>query len=206
MSLVFATVWCIVAGRACEGDASLVFAVPLCKTPSHSLKTSAALPVRSSVPVLCLLQARLFFHAKRVFIMKVFSALQTRYAYTPPVPVSPAVRSGWLPPRRRKREGRTPASPIAPIAIAVRAPLTNTLDVAGEFLPFQEVELHAKVAGYIRHISVDIGDKVKAGQVLATLDIPELTAQVARRERGRTPNPGPDQPREERCAACPGEL
>ena len=71
-----------------------------------------------------------------------------------------------------------PAAPIAPIAVAVRAPLTNTLEVAGEFIPFQEVELHAKVAGYIRHISVDIGDKVKAGQVLATLDIPELTAQV----------------------------
>ncbi|HZY63907.1 MAG TPA: efflux RND transporter periplasmic adaptor subunit [Edaphobacter sp.] len=68
--------------------------------------------------------------------------------------------------------------PIAPIAIAKRTALANTLNVAGEFIPFQEVELHAKVAGYIRHIYVDIGDKVKEGQVLATLDIPELTAQV----------------------------
>ncbi|MEO6801889.1 MAG: biotin/lipoyl-binding protein, partial [Granulicella sp.] len=76
------------------------------------------------------------------------------------------------------------AAPIAPIAIVSRAPLTNTLNVAGEFLPFQEVELHAKVAGYIRHISVDIGDKVKAGQVLATLDIPELTAQVQGADAG----------------------
>jgi RND family efflux transporter MFP subunit len=70
------------------------------------------------------------------------------------------------------------AAPIAPIAVVERAPLTNTLEVAGEFLPFQEVELHAKVAGYIRRINVDIGDKVKTGQVLATLDIPELSAQV----------------------------
>ena len=69
-------------------------------------------------------------------------------------------------------------SPPAAVAVVSRAPLSNTLQVAGEFLPFQEVELHAKVAGYIRHIGVDIGDKVKAGQVLATLDIPELTAQV----------------------------
>jgi RND family efflux transporter MFP subunit len=51
------------------------------------------------------------------------------------------------------------------------------LQVAGEFIPYQEVELHAKVAGYIRHIGVDIGDRVKAGQVLATLDVPELVAQ-----------------------------
>ncbi len=77
-----------------------------------------------------------------------------------------------------------PSSPIAPIAVAVRAPLTNTLNVAGEFLPFQEVELHAKVAGYIRHINVDIGDKVKEGEVLATLDIPELTAQVEGADAG----------------------
>ncbi|WP_229668636.1 efflux RND transporter periplasmic adaptor subunit [Edaphobacter acidisoli] len=69
--------------------------------------------------------------------------------------------------------------PIAPVVTVTRAPLNNTLEVAGEFIPYQEVELHAKVAGYIRHISVDIGDRVKAGQVLATLDVPELSAQVA---------------------------
>ena len=68
---------------------------------------------------------------------------------------------------------------IAPVAEVVRAPLSKTLDVAGEFYPYQEVELHAKVAGYIRRINVDIGDKVRAGEVLATLDVPELTAQAA---------------------------
>jgi RND family efflux transporter MFP subunit len=77
-----------------------------------------------------------------------------------------------------KTDDAANAPPIAPIAVVSRAPLTNTLNVAGEFLPMQEVELHAKVAGYIRHISVDIGDKVHTGEVLATLDIPELTAQV----------------------------
>jgi RND family efflux transporter MFP subunit len=68
--------------------------------------------------------------------------------------------------------------PIAPVATVERAHLENTFQAAGEFLPFQEVELHAKVAGYVRHINVDIGDRVKAGQVLATLDVPELVAQV----------------------------
>jgi len=59
-----------------------------------------------------------------------------------------------------------------------RAPLSNTLSIAGEFVPYQEVELHAKVAGYIRNINVDIGDHVHKGQVLAVLEIPELTAQL----------------------------
>jgi RND family efflux transporter MFP subunit len=56
--------------------------------------------------------------------------------------------------------------------------------VAGEFIPFQEVELHAKVAGFIRRINVDIGDRVRAGEVLATLEVPELTAQVTGAEAG----------------------
>jgi RND family efflux transporter MFP subunit len=84
-------------------------------------------------------------------------------------------------------EPTNPVSSVGPpaaVAVVSRAPLSNTLEVAGEFLPFQEVELHAKVAGYIKHIGVDIGDRVKAGQVLATLDIPELTAQVQGADAG----------------------
>jgi RND family efflux transporter MFP subunit len=67
---------------------------------------------------------------------------------------------------------------------ASRATLANTLTVAGEFIPYQEVELHAKVAGYIRSIHVDIGDKVKQGEVLAVLDVPELQAQVQGAQAG----------------------
>jgi RND family efflux transporter MFP subunit len=69
----------------------------------------------------------------------------------------------------------------APATAAVvkvkRTPLSNTLSIAGEFLPYQEVELHAKVTGYIRNINVDIGDRVHKGQVLANLEVPELVAQ-----------------------------
>jgi RND family efflux transporter MFP subunit len=75
-------------------------------------------------------------------------------------------------------------NPIAPVVSASRATLANTLTVAGEFLPYQEVELHAKVAGYIRSIHVDIGDKVSQGEVLAVLDVPELQAQVQGAQAG----------------------
>jgi len=75
-------------------------------------------------------------------------------------------------------------NPIAPVVPASRATLANTLTVAGEFIPYQEVELHAKVAGYIRSIHVDIGDKVKQGEVLAVLDVPELQAQVQGAQAG----------------------
>lgn len=82
----------------------------------------------------------------------------------------------------------TPPPPTPPTVAAVvsvtHGTLANTLTVAGEFLPYQEVELHAKVAGYVRRINVDIGDKVKEGQVLATLDVPELQAQVQGAQAG----------------------
>lgn len=71
--------------------------------------------------------------------------------------------------------GFTPAA----VARVERRTLSNTLTIAGEFKPFQEVDVHAKVAGYIRKIYVDVGDHVKEGQTLAVLEVPELAAQLA---------------------------
>jgi RND family efflux transporter MFP subunit len=67
----------------------------------------------------------------------------------------------------------------AAVARAERRNLGNTLTIAGEFKPFQDVDVHAKVAGYIREIYVDVGDHVKEGQTLAVLEVPELAAQLA---------------------------
>src|SRR6476646_3743213 len=66
----------------------------------------------------------------------------------------------------------------AAVALVKRGPLVNTVTLSGAFRPYQEVDVHAKVAGYIRNIFVDVGDHVKAGQVLAILEVPELNAQV----------------------------
>ncbi len=68
--------------------------------------------------------------------------------------------------------------PYAAVAPVTRGPIANSFSIAGQFLPYQNVELHAKVAGYIKSISVDIGDHVHTGQVLAILEVPELVAQV----------------------------
>lgn len=71
-----------------------------------------------------------------------------------------------------------PPRRVAPVVFATRSPLENAITLAGEFRPFQQVDVHAKVAGYIRHIFVDVGDKVSTGQELAILEVPELNAQV----------------------------
>jgi len=68
--------------------------------------------------------------------------------------------------------------PYAAVAPVKREAIATSLSIAGQFVPYQNVELHAKVAGYIRNINVDIGDRVHKGQLLAVLEIPELMAQV----------------------------
>ena len=73
---------------------------------------------------------------------------------------------------------RDNARVFAAVAPVQRKTIATSLSIAGQFVPYQNVELHAKVAGYIRNINVDIGDHVHQGQVLAVLEIPELVAQV----------------------------
>jgi len=60
------------------------------------------------------------------------------------------------------------------VAKVVREDLAEEQSFDAEFRPFQEIDLHAKVAGFVRSMNVDIGDRVHEGQLLATLEIPEL--------------------------------
>jgi RND family efflux transporter MFP subunit len=69
--------------------------------------------------------------------------------------------------------------PPAAVARVERHNVGSTLTIAGEFKPFQDVDVHAKVAGYIKQIYVDVGDRVKEGQTLAVLEVPELAAQLS---------------------------
>ncbi len=70
--------------------------------------------------------------------------------------------------------------PIVPTARVVRMDLVNDLVLTAEFEPFQQVDLMAKVSGYVRSIGVDIGDRVRSGQILATLEIPEMEDDLTR--------------------------
>jgi RND family efflux transporter MFP subunit len=80
----------------------------------------------------------------------------------------------------RKADADSP--PSAAVVKAVRRDLTSKLQIASEFQPNQEIEVYAKVSGYISKLYVDWGTHVKQGQLLATLEIPELQQQVAQDE------------------------
>jgi RND family efflux transporter MFP subunit len=77
---------------------------------------------------------------------------------------------------------RTASAGDEPAVVSVvkiaRGDLSQGLTLAAEFRPFQEIEVHAKVAGYVKSIDVDVGDRVRAGQLLAVLEIPELENDI----------------------------
>jgi RND family efflux transporter MFP subunit len=68
--------------------------------------------------------------------------------------------------------------PSAKVAAAARGDIAHTLSLAGQFQPYQVVDVHPKVTGFMVKINVDIGDKVRKGQTLAVLEVPELNAQL----------------------------
>ena len=61
----------------------------------------------------------------------------------------------------------------------VRKSLGRQLTVSSELVPFQEIDVYAKESGFVKTLNVDYGTHVKAGQVMAVLEIPELQLQLA---------------------------
>src|SRR5258707_6339595 len=68
------------------------------------------------------------------------------------------------------------------VVIVVSRSAERKVQLPGEFIPFQTVTIHAKVTGFVDRVEVDRGSVVKKGQLLATLDAPELRAQRAEAE------------------------
>lgn len=69
---------------------------------------------------------------------------------------------------------------VVPAVRVSRASIASKTVLTAEFQPFQEVDVMAKVAGYVRSIKVDLGDHVREGQVLAELEAPEMTDEVSK--------------------------
>jgi RND family efflux transporter MFP subunit len=100
-------------------------------------------------------------HSKRALVASLFaSAIIMQGCKSAPLPVADV--------------------PTVPVAMAESASLENNLVLSAEFRPFQEVDVMAKVAGYVRAINVDIGSHVAHNSILATLDVPEIQDDLAK--------------------------
>jgi RND family efflux transporter MFP subunit len=76
----------------------------------------------------------------------------------------------------------SPDVPTVAVARVTAADLSHDLVLTAEFKPYQEVDVMAKVAGFVKDINVDIGDRVHTGQLLATLEAPEMQDDLAHAE------------------------
>jgi len=118
-------------------------------------------------------------------------ALRRRFGLIWPLLGSGIIVFGvWLYARKHTGAEPEPAdlpAPTVAVETVDREDLWIEDTIPAEFRPYVEAELNAKVSGYVDKMNVDFGDKVKAGQLLATLEVPELHAELdaakAARER-----------------------
>ena len=88
-------------------------------------------------------------------------------------------------PARAKAADGDSGGPVTVAAARVeRGPLARTIRLTAEFRPYQEIDIHAKVAGFVQSIPVDIGDRVKQGGTIATLEVPELQEDLNKAQAG----------------------
>jgi membrane fusion protein (multidrug efflux system) len=57
--------------------------------------------------------------------------------------------------------------------------LSSSIQIPGELIAFQQVDLYAKVSSFIKKMNVDVGSEVTTGQVLATMEAPEINSQLS---------------------------
>lgn len=67
-----------------------------------------------------------------------------------------------------------------PVVRAATQSIGDALTLSAEFTPYQNIDVMAKVAGYVKEIRVDVGSIVKQGDLLAVLEVPEMKDDLAR--------------------------
>jgi RND family efflux transporter MFP subunit len=77
-----------------------------------------------------------------------------------------------------KVEANTGSALTVGVTRVTKKTLSRQITLSSELVPFQEIDVYAKESGYVQKLNVDYGSHVKQGQVMATLEIPELLAQL----------------------------
>src|SRR6266496_5493515 len=93
--------------------------------------------------------------------------------------VGQGIFSGCKPSTAEPSKEATPAIAV-PLAQPKRGSITRNVTLPGEVKAYQQATLYAKVAGYLKTITVDKGDQVKEGDLIADIEVPEMLADLAR--------------------------
>jgi len=77
-----------------------------------------------------------------------------------------------------RAKGDAQAVETVAVIKAARKTLQRAITLSSELVPFQEIDVYAKESGFVKKLYVDYGSRVKEGQLMAILEIPELEAQL----------------------------
>ena len=82
----------------------------------------------------------------------------------------------------RQVNATSSATAVSPVSAAVAKVSRKTLDqhltVSSELVPLQEIDVFAKESGFVKKLNVDYGTHVKAGDIMAVLEIPEMEQTI----------------------------
>lgn len=78
------------------------------------------------------------------------------------------------------RAGTDAPGTVTEVAVTkvARMPMSRDLTISSELVPFQEIDVFAKVSGFVSNLLVDYGSRVRKGQLMAILEIPEMQATL----------------------------
>ena len=77
----------------------------------------------------------------------------------------------------KTRAAQLDAGPTVVMGQSVRGPAARKISVTGELRPWKATTLYSKVGGYLSKITVEVGDRVHAGQLIAEVQAPELESE-----------------------------
>jgi membrane fusion protein (multidrug efflux system) len=83
---------------------------------------------------------------------------------------------------KKNEEKESPAAEVTTATetfLLQKGKLSSSIQMPGELIPYQQVDLYAKVNGFVKKLYADVGTEVKAGQLLAIMEAPELSSQLA---------------------------
>lgn len=92
------------------------------------------------------------------------------------------VVAGCKPTGAATRSEKPASAPETPVFALGEEKLETSIRVPGELVSFERVDLYAKMSSFVQRVLVDVGSEVKQGQLLATLEAPELRSQLAEAE------------------------
>lgn len=107
---------------------------------------------------------------------------QTRYLLAAAALVAGTLLTGCSRMEKVSAKEDAPAAAVEPVTVgvapAVHKPISRQITLSAELVPYQEIDIYAKESGYLKQLLVDYGTRVKKGQLVATLEIPELQMQL----------------------------